>query len=524
MSNFIAKGRNGVLVIEDASTASVYFQLDPTFDGIQGTQGPTGAASTVPGPQGTAGFQGTQGKVGPRGYQAFQGPQGMEGAAGYDGFQGFTGVQGKDGVQGVDGPQGFRGFQGNDGVQGFTGVQGKDGVQGIDGVQGVDGLQGFRGYQGFQGSAGVQGYQGYQGPIAMQPMPVSDGTLHANPFDYSTNCLALMSPEFDFTQPTDITNGSGAFTVAISSNVMTVDIDPTESIVHKLSIGQWVQFRNSSYYANSMWTYGTGWTTHSFLDGCDATPATVASVSGNIFTLTLQSPHGFTAGNYIAIAAGDFGDAPGNNVYQILTTPTAYTLTFAYLCFDADLSGASCVIFSTAQVKTIPNAHSFTCDFIHGNQTTTIEAGTSAHLYNAGFSMPMPVNTRFRILDVSLIVSARPGAVVGNMTCNTDPLFDIGGSGIKVFCVDEFGQPCGNSEGYGKAWNAFGAYVLTASLPVGTPSWMRIAQATQYSVPIGALPSIYSFPRLQARVNTSGDFGTDVCKGRFVFHGYLIQV
>ncbi len=71
---------------------------------MTGATGPAGAASTVPGPQGPMGFNGTQGPQGERGFNGTQGPQGIQGPRGFNGTNGATGPQG---IQGPEGPSGI---------------------------------------------------------------------------------------------------------------------------------------------------------------------------------------------------------------------------------------------------------------------------------------------------------------------------------------------------------------------------------------------------------------------------------
>ena len=135
--------------------------------------GPTGADSTVAGPQGVQGPQGDQGVAGP------QGPAGQVGATGSQGVQGLKGDKGDKGDTGADstvqGPQGDIGPQGPQGPQGAdstvvgpTGPQGPQGATGPQGPQGADStVAGPTGPQGEIGPQGPQGPQGQAGPLGI---------------------------------------------------------------------------------------------------------------------------------------------------------------------------------------------------------------------------------------------------------------------------------------------------------------------------------------------------------------------
>ena len=81
----------------------------------------TGPASTVPGPQGERGFNGTQGIQGLRG---FNGTDGVNGTQGIQGLRGFNGTDGVNGTQGLQGPAGINVINASNyySVQGDTGV------------------------------------------------------------------------------------------------------------------------------------------------------------------------------------------------------------------------------------------------------------------------------------------------------------------------------------------------------------------------------------------------------------------
>jgi len=88
--------------------------------GSPGPQGPTGPQGSL-GPQGG---QGPQGAVGPAGPVGETGPQGATGAVGPIGQTGATGAIGPIGPAGAQGLQGFPGPQGSPGPIGATGPQG----------------------------------------------------------------------------------------------------------------------------------------------------------------------------------------------------------------------------------------------------------------------------------------------------------------------------------------------------------------------------------------------------------------
>jgi hypothetical protein len=61
---------------------------------------------------------------------------------------------------------------------------------------------------------------------------------------------------------------------------------------------------------------------------------------------------------------------------------------------------------------------------------------------------------------------------------------------------------------------------------IGQTSPLRVSvQYEDSNVPAyGVMPNGISYPTLQARLNTAGDFGTDVVKGRFVISGFAFKV
>jgi hypothetical protein len=126
------------------------FDLSPEpIQGQPGSQGPTGAPSTVQGPTGEQGEQGIQGPTGEQGIQGPIGDQGIQGPTGEQGIQGPTGdqgIQGHTGEKGADsdiiGPTGEQGIQGPTGEKGadsdIIGPTGEQGIQGPTGEKGAD--------------------------------------------------------------------------------------------------------------------------------------------------------------------------------------------------------------------------------------------------------------------------------------------------------------------------------------------------------------------------------------------------
>jgi hypothetical protein len=122
-----------VVVVQEAPASVVVVQAEPSAitvvveaapsvievgTGLRGPQGPAGADSVVPGPQGVQGPQGLQGLQGPQGVQ---GPAGaastVPGPKGEDGAQGPQGIQGPAGAAStVPGPKGDQGDPGTPGT------------------------------------------------------------------------------------------------------------------------------------------------------------------------------------------------------------------------------------------------------------------------------------------------------------------------------------------------------------------------------------------------------------------------
>lgn len=164
------------------------------FQGIQGNKGPTGpsitgptgAASTIPGPTGATGPTGADSQVtGPTGPRGITGPTGSAGAdsqvAGPTGPDGATGPTGP----GITGPQGAIGPTGNIGVAGPTGATGPSitGPTGMSitgptgpGVTGPSGPIGPTGLSGQTGATGPTGGNGPTGPIGLQGVTGPQGS------------------------------------------------------------------------------------------------------------------------------------------------------------------------------------------------------------------------------------------------------------------------------------------------------------------------------------------------------------
>ena len=138
--------------------------------GATGVQGPTGAASYVPGPTGVTGKTGPTGRsltgpTGPRGAASTQaGPTGRDGPTGKSltGPTGpaasMTGPTGRTGSIGPTGPQGPTGLKSD--VTGPTGRTGGIGATGPTGVTGAPGLATNTGPTGRTGSIGATGPTG----------------------------------------------------------------------------------------------------------------------------------------------------------------------------------------------------------------------------------------------------------------------------------------------------------------------------------------------------------------------------
>jgi microcystin-dependent protein len=145
--------------------------------GIQGATGTPGAAGTngTSGTKGDTGNVGEKGDTGAQGTQGIQGATGTSGAAGADGatgaagtngtqgIQGDTGSVGADGAAGTNGKNGDKGDTGDQGIQGETGTTGETGTPGTNGTNGDKGDTGDQGIQGETGATGGTGAQGEQG-------------------------------------------------------------------------------------------------------------------------------------------------------------------------------------------------------------------------------------------------------------------------------------------------------------------------------------------------------------------------
>lgn len=92
--------------------------------------------TTLPGPTGPMGTQGSTGAQGPRGFQGQIGPTGLGGEPGMKGYTGPTGEPGMKGYTGATGPAG------EPGMKGFTGPTGPAGEPGMKGFTGPTGSTG----------------------------------------------------------------------------------------------------------------------------------------------------------------------------------------------------------------------------------------------------------------------------------------------------------------------------------------------------------------------------------------------
>ena len=156
-------------------------------------QGIAGADSTVPGPAGVAGANGSNGLPGAD--STVPGPAGANGLQGERGLQGLAGADST-----VPGPAGANGLQGERGLQGFTGSQGLQGVQGIAGADStVAGPAGATGSQGLQGIQGVKGVDSTsRGDFGNTDLALTGNRVHtAGGFNFSLTGLNDLS----FTRP-----------------------------------------------------------------------------------------------------------------------------------------------------------------------------------------------------------------------------------------------------------------------------------------------------------------------------------
>ena len=85
------------------------------------------------------------------------GPLGERGINGSKGSKGDTGLIGPPGLQGAKGPPGEKGTKGNPGDKGNPGAKGTKGFQGDKGHPGTSGVNGITGPQGAPGAPGPGG-------------------------------------------------------------------------------------------------------------------------------------------------------------------------------------------------------------------------------------------------------------------------------------------------------------------------------------------------------------------------------
>lgn len=95
------------------------------------------AKTSLPGPKGE---RGRNGSVGPRGDPGQTGPIGPPGDTGSPGPPGNKGISGKEGFQGASGSKGLPGDKGS---EGFTGDDGPTGAEGPEGPAGPQGIGNF---------------------------------------------------------------------------------------------------------------------------------------------------------------------------------------------------------------------------------------------------------------------------------------------------------------------------------------------------------------------------------------------
>ena len=115
------------------------------WEEVDSDDGEVNAIVGPPGPSGSLGRRGPQGKRGIDGSVGPEGPAGKRGPAGPDGPQGPAGEHGPRGLKGEPGVAGIQGPQGEKGEPGIQGPQGEKGEKGDTGIQGPKGEQGPRG-------------------------------------------------------------------------------------------------------------------------------------------------------------------------------------------------------------------------------------------------------------------------------------------------------------------------------------------------------------------------------------------
>ena len=175
--------------------------------GADGSQGPAGNDSIVPGPEGPQGNPGQDGQAGTDGVNgkgwtsgAYNETNGIVTFTSTDGLgfsttdlRGSTGAEGPEGPEGDEGPQGPPGNAGGQGPEGAQGDPGERGPEGPDGPQGDKGDDGDRGDDGDAATIAVGG--------TSTGLP---GT-NANVTNSGTSSAAV----FDFVIPAGATGGDG---------------------------------------------------------------------------------------------------------------------------------------------------------------------------------------------------------------------------------------------------------------------------------------------------------------------------
>ena len=174
-------------------------------NGATGVQGPTGAASYVPGPTGAAGATGATGR-------SITGPTGPQGAASTQ-----AGPTGRDGPTGksITGPTGpaasMTGPTGRDGPTGKTGPQGPTGLKSdITGPTGRDGPTGPQGPTGITGAPGLATNTGPTGPIGPNSTgPTGPASTEAGPTGPTGRQGPIGATGAAYTGPTGIIGPTG---------------------------------------------------------------------------------------------------------------------------------------------------------------------------------------------------------------------------------------------------------------------------------------------------------------------------
>lgn len=200
------------------------------------------------------GTQGSQGDFGPQGNE---GPQGAQGDVGSQGAIGFQGSQGDVGAQGNEGPQGPQGAFGPQGAQGLIGPQNALDVPGeVDETPGAMHNLVTAGDLQLTWNVSPTGLLqlGVSGEVNADVAPVA-------PFDTTTVVFALPPATLVFTPVWDLSQKSGAGTIAqvgglatrnlgglstisVSSNVVTLTF---EMILDMIALGSTQPYHVSAF-------------------------------------------------------------------------------------------------------------------------------------------------------------------------------------------------------------------------------------------------------------------------------------